>query len=372
MHADDDHHIAMSFKPTSHKIADISEGLLTLSHNQLQKIFEPLVKDIIQLIAGQVDLFEAAIGEGDEAEIIAILMVGGFSESPYLCSAVEKHFRPKGIAVITPPDAWTAVVRGACLAGISGDIITSRRARCHYGIMTVKQVNGSESPQHADAYTDPYDGETRVPNAMEWFVKKGDAILEGQPLTIACFQTYSRAYFMKRRSLKTKAFLWADFDNDAAKFWHNGLQTVCKLRVQLEKVPKSFFTRETGDDGQIYHRLDYSIVLLLKSAKFSYELRINNRGYGRVIAEFDHGDQGIASSDISDEADWKEFHGLDAEGASNPEQRGNTVLVSTSSSRSCIKTMTPILPLQQSLLRPAQIKVLCGQPLISRATEPSR
>ena len=99
----------------------------------MSKIFEPILKDILNLIQEQVRL----AGSG----VAAVLLVGGFGQSSYLKARVKQPLG-SNIVVLQPENGWTAVVRGAAMLGIgraapalAGVSIASRIARKHYGVV---------------------------------------------------------------------------------------------------------------------------------------------------------------------------------------------------------------------------------------------
>ena len=64
-------------------------------------------------------------------------MVGGFSESPFLKSEINKKFKNGHIEVLVPRRPQISVVRGACLYGLNPRSISSRIAKKTYGINTL-------------------------------------------------------------------------------------------------------------------------------------------------------------------------------------------------------------------------------------------
>ncbi|EED18605.1 conserved hypothetical protein [Talaromyces stipitatus ATCC 10500] len=62
----------------------------------------------------------------------AILLVSGLGGCEYLNHRLCKA-NPK-ITILQPPDAWQALVSGAVLRGLEGNLVQSCLARCHYGI----------------------------------------------------------------------------------------------------------------------------------------------------------------------------------------------------------------------------------------------
>lgn len=72
--------------------------------------------------------------------IRAVLLVGGFGQNNYLKERLRSTLG-SSVAVLQPPNAWTAVVRGAVMMGLANANskyaavgIESRAARKHYGV----------------------------------------------------------------------------------------------------------------------------------------------------------------------------------------------------------------------------------------------
>jgi hypothetical protein len=103
--------------------------------SDMKDIFEPVVKQVIDLVWGQI--------KETRVKIKAILLVGGFGQNNYLKERLRSALINdiNKIEVIQPPHAWTAVVRGAVMKGIANYDnslavvhIGPRTARKHYGI----------------------------------------------------------------------------------------------------------------------------------------------------------------------------------------------------------------------------------------------
>ena len=104
----------------------IRRGKMIITPSQMQAIFDPIIEQVIALVKGQIAT--------TKKQIKAVLLVGGFGQSFYLkerlCSSLSSS-----IEVRQPPNSWTAVVRGAVLMGTQSDVVQSRAARNHYGMI---------------------------------------------------------------------------------------------------------------------------------------------------------------------------------------------------------------------------------------------
>lgn len=97
----------------------------------MKGIFEPIILKIIEFVKGQI--------KASKKNIRAVLLVGGFGQNNYLKERLRGSL--SGIEVLQPPNAWTAIVRGAVMMGLSRANsklaavgVESRAARKHYGV----------------------------------------------------------------------------------------------------------------------------------------------------------------------------------------------------------------------------------------------
>jgi molecular chaperone DnaK (HSP70) len=122
----------------------IRRNRMKIKATEMEGIFEPVIKDVIALVKGQI--------KATNKKIRAVLLVGGFGQNNYLKERLRSTLG-SSIEVRQPPHAWTAVVRGAVMMGLASQNaqsavvqLTSRVARKHYGIrMIVPYEKGKHS-----------------------------------------------------------------------------------------------------------------------------------------------------------------------------------------------------------------------------------
>lgn len=164
---------------------------MVLTADQIKDIFEPVVKEVCDLVQGQVDGLRAKGGA-----VSGIVLVGGFGQSEYLYRRLKQHFgsaapppyseRPTqaqaaagaarqdggaAIEVMQPVYAWTAVVRGAVLRGLEGSMVVSRKSRMHYG---TPYATVYDEARHAlsERYWSPLWERWMVSDRMQWHISK--------------------------------------------------------------------------------------------------------------------------------------------------------------------------------------------------------
>lgn len=166
----------------------LDSGFLVMTAAQAKEIFEPVVKEVCDLVQGQVDGLRAKGGI-----VSGIILVGGFGQSDYLYRRLKSHFtsaapppyseRPThanalsnagdntSIEVMQPMYAWTAVVRGAVLRGLEGNMVISRKARMHYGT-SYATVFDEDKHSVSERYWSPLWERWMVSDRMQWHIAK--------------------------------------------------------------------------------------------------------------------------------------------------------------------------------------------------------
>jgi hypothetical protein len=170
----------------------LDSGFLVMTAEQIKDIFEPVVKEVCDLVQGQVDTLRAKGGV-----VSGIILVGGFGQSDYLYRRLKGRFttsaapppyteRPThahastsslgdpqntSVEVMQPVYAWTAVVRGAVLRGLEGNMVISRKARMHYGT-SYATVYDEEKHSVTERYWSPLWERWMVSDRMQWHIAK--------------------------------------------------------------------------------------------------------------------------------------------------------------------------------------------------------
>ncbi|KAK0634988.1 hypothetical protein B0T17DRAFT_611924 [Bombardia bombarda] len=261
----------------------LDSGFLVMSAAQVKDIFEPVVKEVCDLVQGQVDTLRAKGGI-----VSGIILVGGFGQSDYLYRRLKGHFssaapppyseRPthatataalhenSSIEVMQPVYAWTAVVRGAVLRGLEGNMVISRKARMHYGT-SYATVYDEEKHSVSERYWSPLWERWMVSDRMQWHIAKGEAI---SPLTPIAFH-YTRNFRPGQSLLVTDDLIACESDEP---------------QRHLNAVPRELFTRLTTTRGVEFDNLDFTLEMIVDSAGLGFELKVDGVRYGRVDAEF--------------------------------------------------------------------------------------
>ncbi|KAL5012577.1 hypothetical protein ScPMuIL_011128 [Solemya velum] len=109
-------------------------------------------------------------------DVTTILMVGGFSESPMLQQAVKQKF-PE-MLIIIPPDAGSAVLKGAVIYGHNPRTILERKCKYTYGIEITPEFDEDRHDENHKIVVNDVD---RCDNVFSRHVAIGRTVKVGEP-----------------------------------------------------------------------------------------------------------------------------------------------------------------------------------------------
>ncbi|CAM6108423.1 unnamed protein product [Calypogeia fissa] len=113
-----------------------SYDAIELSLEDMRSLFDPVVDEIIKLI--ECKLIE---------DLRAMMVVGGFSGSPYLVKRINDEFSGRVGIIVIPEEPGAAICCGAVLFGLYGaDLVCSRRSKKTYGIAISRRFYVTDPP----------------------------------------------------------------------------------------------------------------------------------------------------------------------------------------------------------------------------------
>ncbi|KAF9580397.1 hypothetical protein BGW38_002977 [Lunasporangiospora selenospora] len=183
----------------------ISDGMMTLSAKELKdKVFEPVIKDILKLIRQQLD---------DAKECPTILLVGGFGTSSYLLKRIQEEFEGRVDYVGVPPRPELAVVRGAVYVGMNPSVKTRVARRC-YGVgCSMPYLFEQDYEVRRRVAFDPHG--PIVMGCCQWFVKRGQKIDVDECVTHE-FESLKSWHHGEKCPMDDKAFQTTIYSYDGA------------------------------------------------------------------------------------------------------------------------------------------------------------
>ncbi|KAJ5771670.1 hypothetical protein N7520_002199 [Penicillium odoratum] len=251
----------------------IENGIHYMESAHVQEIFDPVVTQIEALISTQNDIVNAA---GRPAK--AIILVGGLGASEYLYKRLKLRFH--GTQIMQPPNAWSAVVRGAVYRGLEGNQVVDRKARCHYGVNYSCRFD-PVLHDLKDRYWCCYEEKWMANNLMTWYIRKGQSISEDKPISFPFYRSVAM-----NSSMKFTDELMFCMTENAPKGLGPDVFPLCKLETDLSKISKELFIKRKNSTGIDYYDIRFNLILTAASASWIFESEFNGMNYGTVRAMY--------------------------------------------------------------------------------------
>ncbi|KAF8247626.1 actin-like ATPase domain-containing protein [Wilcoxina mikolae CBS 423.85] len=243
-------------------------GFLRVSRAEVKEIFEPIVRQVLELLGAQV----LSVLKTTEKSVGAILLVGGFGSSEYLYRRILA-WAGGSIPVLQPRNAWTAVVRGAIIRGLQGDTIAARLSRRFYGVVHDARY---DAQKHAEMEKRWHDirCEWIVRNRIQWYIRRGDVTTSSRKISFPFYRTIPASEISgSEHALKTE--LWV-CDADTAPDKRDN--TVRKLCVMLsEPISVEKFVKMRNEKGDVFYRVDYTLDMTVTGGVVVYEMSLQGK-----------------------------------------------------------------------------------------------
>ena len=168
---------------------------------------------------------KSLLRDENSRDVKAILMVGGFSESPMLQDAIKKAFR--GLKVIIPKQPSSAILRGAVIFGHNPSSITQRVLKNTYGVQCRRKF---DAEIHERKYKVLGTKGTMCDKIFGKHVERGQSVEVGKAL-------YERYYTPNRHNKKSMFFPIYASDLKDPMYTDQGCQYLGTLEVDISDVP---------------------------------------------------------------------------------------------------------------------------------------
>ncbi|XP_024370353.1 uncharacterized protein [Physcomitrium patens] len=136
-----------------------------LTQQDLKDIFDPVVDEVIELIAAQ--LMQVS-------DIKMMFVVGGFAGSHYLMQRIRARFSHDVEHIVSPPNPGSAIIQGAVALALNPDAVVARVLKKTYGTSVTLRFQRGVDPEEFLKVGD--DGMEWCRNRFDPFVKKGNRI----------------------------------------------------------------------------------------------------------------------------------------------------------------------------------------------------
>lgn len=257
----------------------IERNYLILTPDNLNSIFRPVMESIVKLADEQYNLL---IEEGKTPK--GIILVGGFGESNHLFNVLKLHFvETKDFEVVQPPNAWSAVARGAVIHCIEGDnLVQARIARHHYGVITRFAYDPAKHSRK-NCIFDEDDEKWYAEDQVQWYVKKGQSMPSGTPILLPF-------HFASSIKLQSEVISLIVSDEDEAPLewsYTARTRTLGTIQVNLENLGNGKWKKRKTDTGRKFVVLDYNVGMSLGSGGLVFDVRVGEKICGSLRAKYD-------------------------------------------------------------------------------------
>ena len=185
-------------------------------------LIQSLFKDSIDKTVAHVN---SLLRDQNARDIKAILMVGGFSESPMLQVAIKKAF-PR-LKIIIPKEASSAILRGAVIFGHNPTSITQRVLKKTYG---VKGLDPFDEAVHDERYKEQLDCGVMCTKIFTKHAEKGQSVKVGEALA----EQWGSPADHNQEAIDISIYA---SDLKDPKYTDRGCQHVGTLEVDISDVP---------------------------------------------------------------------------------------------------------------------------------------
>ncbi|KAK4183350.1 hypothetical protein QBC35DRAFT_467376 [Podospora australis] len=259
--------------------AGLEANCWRITGKDLKAIFAPLITDILRLIDHQVKSVKI---KRPSSGVTGIFLVGGFGNSHYLKSCVERQH--PGIQVLQPTDAWAAIVKGAALSKLPRQAaVVATSAPKHYGVSSWSLYD----PETDKGFPTQIcrNGSKRV-EKMTWFINIGDDIMRDQKIKFSFYRCIDEKYEPSDLIFHDELYECADPDAPVHFTKGDNIHINCSFTTDLRSVPNTKFTKRIDKHGEPYYDVNYNLVVILDSALMKFSLEMDGVSMGSVEASF--------------------------------------------------------------------------------------
>lgn len=198
---------------------------IVVSVDEMRELFDSVVPDILDAVDAQLTEVEMRCSASGQDPVV--VMVGGFSNSPYLQHAVKSHLGTRAL-VVAPPDPGSAVLYGATHFAYAPQT-RARRARLTYGVRVSTVFDPEMDP--VEYRYESSEGQVRCTNRFSKLVTRGDSIDTGKEAT----EWYTP---VEGTQEGINVALYSSTETDPRYVTDPGCQLVGRIRVDLSQVMK--------------------------------------------------------------------------------------------------------------------------------------
>lgn len=277
----------------------IPAGYLMLTTEEMKGIFEPTFLEITTLVQQQITAAERKT----EAPVTGVLLVGGFGSSPYLHKHLSSNLKGvdgNPVKVLQPPEAWTAIARGAVSYALSlrevregilplgSGLVGSRIARFSYGVSADEPFIPGLHPSNK-MYFNRLCGDFWCRDRMQWFVKKNARIPDGEDIEVELEQPCATGVGPEQL-IFPQEILTCDLDEPPIEADSEDVRHLLTFTADLNDVSrrKHFILRKAAHGQGTYFAIPLSMLMKYESGCLEFSTAVGGKTMGKGSVDYDH------------------------------------------------------------------------------------
>lgn len=270
-----------------------------LTAEEMKGIFEPTFLEITNLIQQQVSAAETKTG----APVTGVLLVGGFGSSRYLLEHLSRKLRGgdgNSVKVLQPPDAWSAIARGAVSYALSvrevregivpsgSGLVGSRVARFSYGVSAAEPFVPGLHPS-SKMYYSQFTGGFWCGGRMQWFVKKNERIPDGKDIEVELEQ-HCPTGAEREQLVFPQEILSCDLDEPPKESDSKDVRHLLTFTADLNDISrrKHFVRKKAANGHGAYFAIPLSMLMRYESGCLDFSLAVGGKTMGKGSVSYDH------------------------------------------------------------------------------------
>ncbi|KAF5652168.1 Hsp70 chaperone protein [Fusarium sp. NRRL 25303] len=266
-----------------------------------EKVFDPVVEQVKQLVQKQVDAVKHKYKKKQKAILFFVILVGGFGRSLYLHQHLQDAVGNRvDVLQQDGEKPWTAVLRGAVLHGLARTnhtssikvTVASRVSRYSYG--TLVNISPFDAKDHdaKDRVWDAVLQEFLAVEQTQWFVEIGSSVSAYDPVCASFWQDLTSPDDDLQIDIVTSDAPTPPTRKDES------VKPMCV--VKASELPRwDTIPVWTNEDGQVFHRITYELRMISDGSSLDFQVFYKNKSIASGSVAF----ESTSQNDTDDEDD---------------------------------------------------------------------
>ncbi|WAR17354.1 HS12A-like protein [Mya arenaria] len=233
---------------------------LILNYLVVKEFFDSSVDVIIETL-------KEILSACHQDNITSLLLVGGYSESPYVRERIQQEFPV--LTTVVVENGRLAVMKGAVMMGLKPRNIIQRRARFTYGLCSNPRFKEGEHPEQ---FKFNLDGDTRCVGVFEKLIERGQILQHQQEFSRKFYDTFRQS---KLKHIKLDVYLWRSPRSNPTYCLREEDQCESVGRIRMQPPPGGWPDVIHGVRKLIVGETEFTMKLFVKQTGEEYEANID-------------------------------------------------------------------------------------------------